>query len=174
MRQSTTKGFKQGGSLLTSRIRRASESRGFAISRVLTHWAEIAGASLAEVTSPVKISHARQSFGATLTILTSGSHAPLVEMQKEQLRMRVNAVYGYNAVSRIVITQTSPAGLAQAQTAFEHKRDEAQTLQPSSDNRDNARQLAAPVRDPDLKSALEILGSHVLSRRDNKTLKETS
>ena len=42
-RRSSTKGFKQTSSLLTSRIRDASESRGFSQSRILTHWEEIAG-----------------------------------------------------------------------------------------------------------------------------------
>ena len=42
--------------------------------------------------------------GATLTLLTTGANAPMLEMQKEKLRQKVNAVYGYNAISRVRIT----------------------------------------------------------------------
>lgn len=171
MRQSSTKGFKHSAALLESRIRRASETRGFAISRVLTHWAEIAGESLAAMTRPVKISHARQSFGATLTVLTTGPNAPVVEMQKDQLRDRVNAVYGYNAISRIVITQTAPDGFAEGQAHFTPRQDAPKSRQPSANTLSKARGLTTNVRDADLQSALETLGSHVLSRSQNKNHK---
>ena len=45
-RRTTTKGFKRTNSLLSQQIRKASETRGFAQSRLLTHWAEIAGEAL--------------------------------------------------------------------------------------------------------------------------------
>lgn len=48
-RTTTTYGFAQTGGLLKGDIRRASESRGFAQSRVLTHWEEIAGADIAAI-----------------------------------------------------------------------------------------------------------------------------
>ncbi|MEM6482092.1 MAG: DciA family protein [Pseudomonadota bacterium] len=171
MRQSSTKGFKHSASLLASRIRRASESRGFAISRVLTHWPEIAGEALAATTRPVKVSHSRNSFGATLTILTTGSHGPLVEMQKDQLRDRVNAVYGYNAISRIAITQTAPDGFAEGQAVFRPKPDVSDEPVPTSVDVEKARDLVMPVQDSGLKSALEKLGSHVNSRSRAEKLK---
>lgn len=171
MRQSSTKGFKHGAALMQSRIRRASESRGFAITRVLTHWVEIAGENLAASTRPVKISHSRQSFGATLTLLTTGAHAPLVEMQKDHLRERVNAVYGYNAISRIIITQTAPEGFAEGQAQFAPAQDPSKTPEPSLEDHGKARDLATSVQDPGLKSALETLGSHVFSRSQTENHK---
>ncbi len=65
-----TKGFERTSGLLQGQIRRASESRGFAESRVLTHWAEIVGETVSNMAIPVKISYAQGGFGATLTILT--------------------------------------------------------------------------------------------------------
>ncbi|NNK67968.1 MAG: DUF721 domain-containing protein, partial [Rhodobacteraceae bacterium] len=35
------KGFRRTSSLLGKQIREAGESRGFAVSRLLTHWAEV-------------------------------------------------------------------------------------------------------------------------------------
>ena len=111
-------GFKQTSALLQSHIRKLGESRGFAQPRVLTHWREIVGEDLADVTYPTEVSYAKQGFGGTLTILTMGAHAPMIEMQKESLRRRVNAIYGYNAIRRIRITQTSAHGFAEAQAVF--------------------------------------------------------
>ncbi|MGR3522662.1 MAG: DciA family protein, partial [Paracoccus sp. (in: a-proteobacteria)] len=64
------RGFEAASSLLAERVQKAAEGRGFAVSRLLTHWPEIAGDKLAGLTRPVRISHGRGSFGATLTLLT--------------------------------------------------------------------------------------------------------
>ena len=39
------------------------------------------GAATAAHTRPVKVAHGKE-FGATLTILTDGAHAPLVQMER--------------------------------------------------------------------------------------------
>ncbi|MBT8476137.1 MAG: DUF721 domain-containing protein, partial [Alphaproteobacteria bacterium] len=85
------KGFRRTSSLLGKQIREAGESRGFAVSRLLTHWAEVAGPEIAAIARPVEVSYGRAGIGATLTVLTSGAQAPMLEMQKETLRERVNA-----------------------------------------------------------------------------------
>ena len=104
-RNSTTRGFKRTSAVLDAQIRRTGESRGFAVSRVLTHWAEIVGEDIAGIARPVEVSYGRSGFGATLTVLTTGAQAPMLEMQKEKLRAKVNAAYGYNAISRVHLTQ---------------------------------------------------------------------
>jgi hypothetical protein len=162
-RQSTTRGFKRTDSVLSRQIRKAGESRGFAVSRLLTHWPEIAGPDIAAIARPVEVSYGRQGFGATLTVLTTGAQAPLVEMQKAALREKVNAVYGYNAIARIRITQTAATGFAEgrAQFAPAPKPD-----RPAPDPRATrvAGDLARPVESEDLRQALERLGRNVLSR----------
>jgi hypothetical protein len=112
------KGFEPASILLHARIQRAGEKRGFASARILTHWDEIAGPELAPVTRPVKVGYARAGLGATLTLLVAPAWAPVVEMSRERLRARVNAAYGFNAIGRIVITQTAACGFAEAQAAF--------------------------------------------------------
>ncbi len=159
-RQSTTRGFKRTASVLSPRIRKAGEARGFAVSRLLTHWAEIVGEDIARAAHPVDISYGRQGFGATLTILTTGAEAPLIEMQKQQLREKVNAVYGYNAIARVRITQTAATGFGDAGPSFVH------APRPSPDPRvaGKADDLARPVENDDLRLALERLGRNVLSK----------
>lgn len=159
------KGFQRTSVLLGQQIRKAGESRGFAVSRLLTHWAEIAGADIAGIARPVEVSYGRGGMGATLSLLTTGANAPMLEMQKETLRERVNAVYGYNAIARIRITQTHATGFADGQASFDHRPATPKTTAPDPAISEAARATASPVNDPDLRTALEALGKNILSRR---------
>lgn len=163
-RDSTTRGFKRTANLLQDRIRRASETRGFAQSRLLTHWPEIVGEDIAAIARPVDVKYGHQGFGATLTLLTTGAQAPMLEMQKEQLREKVNGVYGYNAISRIRITQTAPTGFAEGQASFDHRPKDKTPKAPDPAVMRTAGELAAPVGDTGLRDALEALGRNVLSK----------
>ncbi|MGR3822605.1 MAG: DUF721 domain-containing protein [Salipiger marinus] len=159
----TTYGFARTSGLLNSQIRRASESRGFAQSRLLTHWEEIAGADIAAIARPVEISYGRGGFGATLTLLTTGAQAPLLEMQKEPLREKVNAVYGYNAIARIRITQTAATGFAEGRVAFGHApRKPAETHAPEITA--EAEGVAGGIADDGLRQALARLAGHVIAK----------
>lgn len=166
-RSSTTRGFKRTASVLSDRIRRVGESRGFAVSRLLTHWAEIAGPEIAGTARPVNISYGRGGIGATLTVLTTGPQAPMLEMQKEKLREKVNAVYGYNAISRVRITQTAPDGFHEGQAVFQ-RVSKPEIRPPDPEIARAAAKAASPVKSDDLRSALERLGQNVLSNRHNR------
>ncbi len=162
-----SKGFKRTSTLLQGQIRRIGESRGFAVTRLLTHWAEIAGPDIATIARPVEVKYGRQGFGATLTVLTTGPQAPMLEMQKEQLREKVNAVYGYNAISRVRITQTAPTGFHDGQVSFDHARRRDQTdpaPAPHPAVTRDAAQMSGDVNDTALRQALETLARNVLSR----------
>jgi hypothetical protein len=157
------RGFARAANVLQPHIRKAAEGRGFAVTRVLTHWEEVAGAEIARLARPVKISHTGPGFGATLVLLTTGANAPLVEMQKERLRERINAAYGYNAIARLRVTQTSPTGFAEAQAQFAPP-EPAPEPAPNPACVARAAEIAAPVQDDSLRAALEDLGRAVLSR----------
>lgn len=163
-RDGTSKGFRQTGALLHGDIRRLGESRGFAVSRVLTHWAEVAGEDLAAICRPVDVGYGRGAFGATLTVLTTGAQAPMLEMQKEALRARVNAAYGYNAIARIRITQTAATGFAEGQADFSGPKRRTEAAPDPGVTR-KAAEAAATVSDDGLRQALERLGQNVLSNR---------
>lgn len=111
------RGFEPAAALVAPDLRRAAEKRGFAVARLLTDWPEIVGPETAAHTRPVKVTHGK-GMGATLTVLTDGAHAPLVQMQLPRLRERVNAVYGFNAIARITVTQTAAQGFAEGQAQF--------------------------------------------------------
>ncbi|MEP1329190.1 DciA family protein [Pseudophaeobacter sp.] len=164
-RRSTTRGFARTSRLLNEQIRKAGESRGFAVSRLLTHWEEIAGADIAAIARPVKVGYGRSAFGATLTVLTTGAHAPMLEMQKEQLRAKVNAVYGYNAISKVWITQTAPTGFSDGQVEFKYAPKVQKPLQADPKDQAEAAQAAEGVENEDLRAALERLGRNVLTKQ---------
>lgn len=160
------RGFEPAAGLLREPIRKAGESRGFAITRLLTHWPEIAGRDLAGLCRPVKVSYGKGGLGATLSVLASGAAAPLVQMQLPALKERVNACYGYAAIARIQVTQTSAQGFAEAPTAFTAAPN---ITAPSPQALAKARQvvdtLTDGVGDSSLKMALDRLAENVLTRQ---------
>lgn len=164
-------GFRPAAKLVQDRVRAAGESRGFAITKLLTRWSEIAGSEIAALARPLRISYRRDAFGATLTLLTTGAAAPIVQMQIPQIRERVNACYGYNAISRIVLTQTAPEGFAEPGEPFTHRDNPAPrapdaTPEPAPEPALAARaaEVAQGVEDDQLRSALEALARNVLTR----------
>ena len=157
------RGFEAASSLLGDRIRSAGEKRGFAVARLLTHWSDIAGEDLARVTRPVKVGYSRDGFGATLTLLTTSAQAPMVQMQLPKLRERVNACYGYAAISRISLTQTAPSGFSEGHAEFgDAPRAEVPAADPALCREASA--AAEGVQDDGLRAALEALTLNFLTR----------
>jgi len=158
------RGFEPAWLLLSDGIRAAGEKRGFAVVRLLTHWPEIAGEDLARITRPVKIGYSRDGFGATLTLLTAPAQAPMVQMQLPVLRERVNACYGYAAISRISLTQTAPTGFAEGRADF---LPAPPVPSPAADPAlcSEASARVQGVQDDALRAALETLTLNFLTRK---------
>lgn len=165
-RKRRSRGFLQTGGLLTQNIRSVAEQRGFAETRLLTHWAEIVGQSLALIAHPVKISYAREGMGATLTVLTDGARAPELQMMLPKLKEKVNACYGYNAISRIMITQTAEMGFAELSAGFQHKS-AAPVKTLSTPRAEALKSSLEPIGDARLRASLEKLGNNVLNKKLN-------
>ncbi|MES2142785.1 MAG: DUF721 domain-containing protein [Pseudomonadota bacterium] len=156
------RGFEAAASLVKAPIRAAGEKRGFALARLLTHWPDVAGTDVAAVTRPVKMSYGREGMGATLVLLVTSAHAPMVQMQLPRIRERVNAAYGYAAVSRITLTQTAADGFAEGQTPFSGP---PPPPPPDPAIEAAAAATAADVGDGALRSALEAMAKNILARR---------
>ena len=157
------RGFERASTLLRGRVRAASEKRGFAETRLLTHWPEVVGAEIAAICRPVSVGYSRGGMGATLTVLTTGAQAPMLQMQEHKLREKINAVYGYAAISRLRFTQTAPTGFAEGQAQF----GPAPVAQPAAPDIDTCREamaIAAGAEDEGLRHVLEKLGAAVLTR----------
>ncbi len=156
-----SRGFERAAGLLATHIRKAGEGRGFAVSRLLTHWPEVVGEDIAALARPVRVTYGREGFGATLTLLVTGAAAPLVQMRLPDIRDRVNACYGYAAISHLKVTQTAAEGFAEAAAPYAAvpPRSAAGATEVS-----RATTTAADVADTGLREALERLGRNVLSK----------
>jgi hypothetical protein len=154
-----TRGFERAAALVETSVRRAGEERGFATARLLTHWPEIVGDELARICRPIKVSWSQGGFGGTLVVQADGAHAPLVQMQAERIRDRVNACHGHAAIARLRIQQAPLAeapGFAEDQAPFAGPAPRAAAT-PSPDI---ARRLAG-IADADLRAQLTLMATHV-------------
>lgn len=172
--------FEPAGGLVMAQIRAASEKRGFAVTRLLTHWADVAGPELARLCRPQRVSYAQRGFGATLIVEAPGAAAPLVSMRLDGLRERINAIYGYAAIARIQLVQGRLEGMAEAQSPFAGpepgasprggeaglRSDNLATPSPArmARLRDMVDGLTEGVSDPGLREALDQLALNVLNR----------
>ncbi|MCX7286397.1 MAG: DciA family protein [Rhodobacterales bacterium] len=157
------RGFEPAFGLMKDPVRLAGETRGFAMARLLTQWAEVAGEDMARKTRPVKIGYGKGGLGATLTLLVRGADAPMVQMALPVLQERVNAVYGYAAVHHIHLTQTAATGFAEGQAEFAPAPRKDTPADPALVAKAHA--VAEAVTDPGLRSALELLAQNILTRR---------
>ena len=96
-------------------------------------------------------------------MLTTGAMAPMIEMQKEQIREKVNACYGYRAIARVRITQTAPTGFAEGRVQFTPAPKVA--AKPDAAVVAAAQDLAKDVASDDLRLALAALATNVLHKQ---------
>lgn len=158
------RGFSAISGLVDRQIGQAGKKRGFAVMRLVTHWDEIVGMKISAIAQPVDVSYAREGFGATLTVLSNGSNAPIVQTMLPEIQQKVNACYGYHAISRVRITQTAPVGFEHGR-AMQRKTRETFVQTISPEVKQASAQIARDVEDVDLKQALERLATRVLSRK---------
>ena len=158
-------GFQRTSALVEQKLRAIGESRGFAISRLLTHWSDIVGTQVSNISIPVKVSYAQRGFGATLIILTTGAQAQMLEMQLPVIREKVNACYGYNAIARIRITQTAPVGFSEGQLQFQNKEVKEAEPAPCPETAIKIAAIAETIKDDELRAALSAFGKNILKNK---------
>lgn len=109
---------KAVGSFVPGLTRKSFEKYGFSTATLLTDWAIIAGRDLASFTLPERLKwprnvdafedvsdEARGRPGATLVLRVDGPRAIEVQYQTVQIIERINAHFGYRAVSDIRFIQ---------------------------------------------------------------------
>ena len=161
------RGFERAVTLVGPELRKPAEKRGFAETKLLTHWAEIAGPDIADIAVPVRIKYGR-GFGGTLVLLTTGANAPMLQMQKQAIITRVNACYGYSAINDVQVTQTAPVGFAEGQVAF-NARPKPATQKPDPEKLKRATAPLSDIQDPGLRDALARLASHIVTKSTTST-----
>ncbi|NRB04751.1 MAG: DUF721 domain-containing protein [Rhodobacteraceae bacterium] len=162
--RATRNGFSRTGKLLAGQLRAVSQSRGFEKSKILTHWEDIVGPDTAAMCRPTEISYGRGGLGATLVLLTTGANAPVLQMEKEKIRERVNAVYGYPAISKVRVTQTASHGFSEGKIDFALKPKAQPAAEPQPETIRSAQRATADVGNDDLRAALARLGTNIIEK----------
>ena len=82
------------------------QKRGFVISRLVSEWPVIAG-DMASWSRPSQMNLSRSESG-TLKLAIASGFGPVALQMKRAIIERVNAAFGYRAVSEVVFVQTLP------------------------------------------------------------------
>ncbi|MEZ5832074.1 MAG: DciA family protein [Dongiaceae bacterium] len=134
-------------------------SRGYAEAGLFTHWAEIAGASIAASSLPVKLSFPRgKRDDGTLTVRCGGSAALELQHLAPSVLERINGHFGYRAVARLKIEQGAVSARKVATPPPPLTRLEQSEVSAATD----------PVADAEIRASLSRLGT-AIRRRDKAT-----
>ena len=79
------------------------------------------------------------------------------------MRERVNAVYGYNAIARIKVTQTSAISFFNGKPIFKDRSENEGESNPDSEITRESAIIVDGIENDDFRRALETLGRNVLS-----------
>lgn len=161
-RRRGARGFQSAGSTARKTVDRIAGKHGFAEVDVLLNWPVIAGEALAGVCQPVKVAYSRErTLGATLIVQTNSARAPEVEMKGPGIVERVNQYYGYRAIRRLKVTQSTGLGpgFAEDRAGFAGP-DSA----PTEAEKIRAAEMAQGIASPGLREQVARMGANVLAR----------
>ena len=149
-------GTRAVGAALPALVRNAFRRQGFAAVEVVTRWTAIVGPRLARRTMPEKVTFPPgKNGGGTLHVRVEGPLATELQHVEPQIVEKVNAFYGYEAISHLALKQgRMPPGRVRSA-----RRERALT----EDARRTLDGAVAPTGDEGLRNALAALGRHVLA-----------
>ena len=131
--------------------------RGFGEAQLVTQWEAVIGVELAEKLTPERLAFPRgERRNGTLRLRVASAFATEAQHLEPVLIERINAFFGYGAVTRLAFTQGPP--LAATPTP-------APLRQLSAEEQRAIDSRVAGVADPDLRAALKRLGSAVAGSR---------
>lgn len=160
------KDFLRASDAAKGLIRPALSKRGFSETRIIVEWDAVVGEHMGGLCRPLKLGYAaREGIGGTLTLGVTGAGALEVQHLVSQIMERVNAHYGYRAVSRIRLSQIGAEAFAR-----HGKRSAAPQPRPEAVTR--VREAVGSVRDDGLRDALEQLGRNISLRQDREASRD--
>lgn len=125
------------------------------ISNLIKNWEEVIGKKYAKFCYPKSINFAKDKSGAKLTIAVYNSSVGFfLENNSEFLIEKIAGLYGYKAVSRIIIKQ-EPKEVESAKAEIKLPAEQQRKL-------DNA---LKDVVDPELAAALDSLGKEIFFKK---------
>jgi hypothetical protein len=170
---------KAVGSFVPGLTRKSFEKYGFSTATLLTDWALIAGQDIASFSLPERLKWPRnvEAFeetaedrrgrpGATLVLRVDGPRAIELQYQTGQIIERINAHFGYRAVSEIRFIQ-APLPKKSATSELAAKENSRRVQQParSSQAADRKNEADAPPPGDTLLAALDRLHANMTRAR---------
>ena len=158
-----TKKMKRLSTIVGPMIAPSAKARGFAIERIVSHWRDIVG-DMSSWCRPDAVSFPRDSrTDGTLRLQITSGRGPQAQAMSDLIIDRVNANFGYGAISRISLVQTLSTPVQPA----------SQKPYPDlNQDRHNIWELDDKIKDvksPELRAALRRLGSPLNYLDDTNT-----
>ena len=132
----------------------SAQERGFAISRLISHWHDIVGDTAAWC-RPADIHFPRGSTkNGTLRLQITSGRGPQAQAMSAQIIDQVNAAFGYQAVGRITLAQTLPPSRPETPPKKPTRISDAPDIWALDEKLKN-------IKSPELRAALRRLGGPV-------------
>ena len=150
-----TNEMKRLSTMIDPMIAPSAKARGFAIGRIVSHWHDIVG-NISSWCRPDTVSFPRDSrTGGTLRLQITSGRGPQAQAISDVIIDRVNANFGYRAISRISLVQTlsTPLQPTSSKPGLQLNRDR-HDIWALDDKLKN-------VKSPELRAALRRLGSPI-------------
>ena len=158
-----TNKMKRLSTMIDPMIGPSAKARGFAIERVVSHWHDIVG-DMSSWCHPDAVSFPRDRHtDGTLRLRIASGRGPQAQAMSDVIIDRVNANFGYRAISRISLVQTLSTPVQRANPKpgpqFDQDRHDSWTLDDKLKD----------VKSPELRAALRRLGSPIDNPVDSDT-----
>ena len=142
--------------LVDPMIEPSARARGFVFSRLISQWQQIAG-DIANWCQPVELQFNKsETINGTLKLAIASGRGPEANQKAENIISRVNAAFGYAAVSRLTFVQTFQAKSPQPEPPEVEQHDAQARHNQSIWALDEKLQQ---VKSPALRAALRRLGT---------------
>jgi hypothetical protein len=146
----------------------ANKKFGFSEPHILNYWPDIVGERLASYASPEKLSRPRQrdqyAQGGVLTIRVSGPLGLDIQHMEPQILERINAYYGFQAVTRLHIVRGPQSARPKRQGSRRSKPTPALDATAQTSLEDSL----ADIEHEGLRAALAKLGTSILERNKRR------
>ena len=133
-------------------------ARGISIHRVVTEWHHIAG-DAAGWSEPQSIRLPQnQADDGVLTLTVQSGRGPEIQMMEQEIITRCNQVFGYRAITRIAISQTTGSPLTTPKTKPAPTPSRIKPHPDAAKAFNKGRAQIKPETSPELRKALDMLG----------------
>ena len=158
-----TNKMKRLSTMIDPMIAPSAKARGFAIGRIVSHWHDIVG-DVSSWCRPDAVSFPRDSrTDGTLRLQIASGRGPQAQAMSDIIIDRVNATFGYRAISRISLVQTLSTMVQPASPKPAPQLNQTQHDIWTLDDK------LKDVKSPELRAALRRLGSPVDGPVDTNT-----